>query len=262
MTDPSAAERREELQRFFTAAADHFDQFDKAAAARRSDLEGFFAGLQPARRIATLAQAELDRRAATSFSVFHFFREREEDLSRILASLLRPGEHGQQDLFLRLFLAELRRSGRKTAPPRDAPLDFCRTEFPTRGNRRIDIVLKLGYRWIGIENKPWAGEQHDQVAHYIEDLRARAPGNDPLLLYLSGNGKDAETRPKDGPEAASYLLMPWRDPGDPETPSVERWIEECRRRCAAERVRWFLADFLEYIRRVFTLNEWSGNDEK
>ena len=80
-----------------------------AASSHTNDLQLFFAGLRPAVRIAQRAQAELDRRAATRFSLFDFFHERETDLSRVFGSLLDPsGTHGQGDTFLRLFLDEVR----------------------------------------------------------------------------------------------------------------------------------------------------------
>ena len=80
-----------------------------------NELSTFFAGLQPAVEIARRAQEEMDRRAATKFSVLDLFRShsegrvRETHLSRIFAGLLDPlGTHGQGDRFLSLFLKDLK----------------------------------------------------------------------------------------------------------------------------------------------------------
>ena len=104
-------------------------------------------------------------------------------------------------------------------------------------------MLKLDDMWIGIENKPWAGEQENQLQHYLEFLQRideRA-----CVLYLSGNGEPAETiRDED-----HYLTVPYGRTKD--GPSVAHWMAECHRCCDAENVRWFLKDLFKYIRREF-----------
>ena len=228
----------------------------KTKAAMRShsvDLQSFFAGLGPAVRIAQHAQAELDRRAATRFSLFDFFQERETNLSRVFRGLLDPsGTHGQGDMFLRLFLDEVR----------DVLSDKVRWHFPagnlresqvyleyhTDKRRRIDIVVGVhGDTRIGIENKPWGPEQHKQVSDYFEYLQTNS---DAWLVYLSGDGKQPETLPDDPCESERCPTLPYRG-AERGSPSLEKWVEKCRTECEAERVRWFLTDLLEYIRRRF-----------
>ena len=73
----------------------------------KAELTSFFGGLVPAVDIVRRAQKEMDRRAATKFSIFDYLCVRETDLSRIFADLLDPsGSHGQGDRFLSLFLKE------------------------------------------------------------------------------------------------------------------------------------------------------------
>ena len=230
-----------------------------AASSHTADLQAFFAGLRPAVRIAQRAQAELDRRAATRFSLFDFFHERETDLSRVFGSLLDPsGTHGQGDTFLSLFLDEVREvldgevHGRLPAGSlRDARVDL---EHRTDTGRSIDLVVRVrGHTWIGIENKPWAGEQPNQVSDYLEYLRTRAgPETDPdaWLVYLSGDGKRPETLPDDPKDRMRCPTLPFRG-AERGSPSLENWVEKCRTECEAERVRWFLTDMLEYIRKWF-----------
>ena len=128
-------------------------EVDDSIKVYKAELTNFFASLSPAVAIATRAQAELDRIAATRFSIFGYFRERETDLSRIFANLLNPsGSHGQGDSFLRIFVAELTRQGNEWSNKLggvlpNVSLDRCNIhlEFWTEKERRIDIVLEIPY---------------------------------------------------------------------------------------------------------------------
>ena len=243
-------------------------EVDDSINAYKAGLANFFASLSPAVDIATRAQAELDRIAATRFSVFGYFRERETDLSRIFADLLNPsGIHGQGDSFLRLFVAELTRQGSKWSNKlggvlHNVSLDGCKThlEFPTEKEGRIDIVLEIPYEgkddvWIGIENKPWAVDQEGQISHYLDTLLKKSRKN-AWMLYFSGDGtepsEDAWKGSDDKKKRTLCLTVPYRQNSD-EHPSLENWLQQCWEQCEAERVRWFLKDLLEYIKSQFEI---------
>ncbi len=241
-----------------------------AVGSHKTDLLAFFTGLAPAVRIARRAQAELDRRAATRFSLFDFFHEREEDLSRVFAGLLDPGgTHGQGDAFLRLFLNEVRKvlenEMRERFPAGNLRYSRVYLEHRTETGRSIDIVVRVrGDTWIGIENKPWAGEQPNQVSDYMKYLRTRAgPDTDPdaWVVYLSGDGKPPETLPDDPEDRMRCPTLPYRG-AERGSPSLSNWVEKCRIECEAERVRWFLTDLLEYIRRWFEPAEPAGTGDR
>ena len=250
------------------ALPDFFAGLDSAVAGARRDhearLAAFFTGLGPVVEVARRAQAVLDRRVAPRFSVFDYFKERETDLSRAFGGLLDPaGTHGQGDVFLRLFLGEIHCSLtgelRKDFPYSDTRGCKVHLEYSANGGR-IDIVLEMpGNRWIGIENKPWAPEQEKQVEKYmnhLSELAKSVEGGTAWVLYLSGNGNDPETLPK-GKERERCLTMPYRT-RDGKPPSLENWIRRCGEQCEAERVRWFLKDFLEYIEKSFHLADTPG----
>ena len=205
------------------------------------------------------AQKRLDRIAATRFSVFWYFKENENIISGIFADLLRPnGSHGQGRAFLDLFLQEMDRDRDEGARYRKG-LDYTtatrcvvETEHVIDQHRRIDLVLrfgKAGDRWIGIENKPWAREQEDQLKDYAAYVQAR--DEDAAILYLSGDGSPAKTMPPD--ERSRYGVIPYR--ASATGPSVEHWVQSCMERCEAEKVRWFLNDMLDYIREMFRAGE-------
>ncbi|MYB33535.1 MAG: hypothetical protein F4X92_00090 [Gammaproteobacteria bacterium] len=144
-----------------------------------SDLQGFFNSLGPIIRIAEQAQLKLDRLVATQFSLFDFFNERAENLSRIFREMLNPaGTNGQGDTFLCLFLEEvfkvLDEEVKEGFPTRDLCGSQICLEHRTDYGRRIDIVIRMpktgGNKRIGIENKPWAGESLSQLKYYLESL--------------------------------------------------------------------------------------------
>ena len=201
-------------------------------------------------------------------------------MSRIFAGLLDPsGADGQGDLFLSLFLEELQCAGKtpykdyEGQPPHagtyagDLVCDLLKrfestenkpcsvwTEYSVywkKRRRSIDIVLQLsGNRWIGIENKPWAGEQEDQVEAYLRALLPKSTKDGVLLVYLSGSGEPPTTAPEAQEYRRHCVTMSYRDYSDG-SPSLEHWLQRCHEKCEAERVRWFLKDVLEYIRRSF-----------
>lgn len=245
-------------------------------------LRSFFAGLAPAIEVARSAQAELDRRLATQFSTFadffHFIHKKENTLSRVFASLLDPrGSHGQGCRFLDALSDEVRASmGRtpssvcpedpgvrpETAPP--PAHDECQIhteygftkKFAKKGRSgSIDIVIRwpASKYWIGIENKPWAAEQEEQIKEYFDALLDKVSSGEAiatdrvLVLYFSGNGACPTTAPEDPMKRARCITMPYLAASN--GPSVEGWIRRCRATCEAERIRWFLAELEDYIQK-------------
>ena len=138
-------------------------------------------------------------------------------------------------------------------------------EHRTDTGRSIDIVVRVrGDTWIGIENKPWAGEQPNQVSDYLKYLQTiagTATDTDTWLVYLSGDGKRPETLPDDPEDRMRCPTLPYRG-AERGSPSLENWVEKFRTECEAERVRWFLTDLLEYIRKRFEPAEPTGTGDR
>lgn len=220
------------------------------------DYAGFFIDAAQVLGIAKQAQAKLDHKAATGFSVFDYFRAYENDLSKVFAGLLDPrGGHGQREAFLRCFLNELKLDD---YPSADESWNVY-VEYAVLGNRRIDIVLnhpQPKQRWFGIENKPWAGEQQDQMRDYLKALREKYGAA--RVCYLSGSGEDSTTIDDD--DKCRYLTVPYRK--HDKLPSVEGWVERCLTVCEAEPVRWFLKDLLKYVRHQFSMEGVPAIDYK
>lgn len=123
---------------------------------------------------------------APDFKLFKFFNINENTLSRCLAYLLNPKEdHAQGDLFLSHFHSVIENPENKLA---------CHsarifTEYTITNRRRIDIYIASKDILIGIENKPWAADQIDQLHDYATWLsgEAKRVNTKWLMIYLCNN---------------------------------------------------------------------------
>jgi hypothetical protein len=124
--------------------------------------------------------------------------------------------------------------------------------------RRIDILVELPRFGIAIENKPWASDQADQVADYVEHMRRRH-GEQFLFFYWSGHG-GAPSSIKPGEreklERAGRLHV-WSYQRE-----VREWLEASRQGCQAQKVDWFLKDLLGYLARTFGGVPDTSEDER
>lgn len=131
---------------------------------------------------------DLNKKDAIEFNVFRYITADENGLSRIIADLLNVNDvHGQQALFLSSFLELI---GRGSWDATSCRFVQCEQQTDALGTkRRIDIVVQ-GERWtLGIENKPSAADQPNQVLDYLHELRKRRSIlNETLLIYLTPEG--------------------------------------------------------------------------
>jgi len=195
-------------------------------------------------------------RHADAFTVFDYIQPDENGLSDILADLLDPkGKRGQGNRFLHLFMQNL-----KVTLPSYVHQVKVHREEPTKyihnSLRRIDILVDFGTFGLGIENKPWAEEQPDQVKDYLEHLR-RQYGDSFLLAYLCGDGSAPLSVPATDlvrlEHANQFRLLAYPT-------GVRYWLELCMESCQADRVCWFLRDLGGYVKGNFRLEvaNWRG----
>jgi hypothetical protein len=241
------------VERFFTTArtalSEHLAPFGQ-------HVEGYLSGVRSELVHAQGEIAAYNKQHTNGFNVFAYIRPNENGLSDILADLLDPrGRHGQGDAFLRLLAGQLE-VPLPAGPRRATVYREEMTTYISKPRRRIDIVLDFGTFGIGIENKPWAGEQPHQVEDYFSHLGGRYPEGF-LLIYLSGDGQPP---PSVGIEELirrekqnEFRLLAYR------TEFVD-WIRSCIALCQAESFRWFLRDFLSYVLEQFDPpgNDWKG----
>lgn len=206
-------------------------------------------------RVDSLHEAErrMAERLAPNFNLFDFFRGDENGISLCLACLLDPkGTHGQGHKFLSLFIKQL--------PPlaRGVPnwlsnlpqkiLTERATDKIEQNNRRIDISIEWRNGVVGIENKPWANDQDQQLADYARHLQESAKGlgfkDNWLLIYLSDREPDKSSLPPE--QRASY-----RENGnyvEIDYTMLCAWLDECAKESKALVIRVFIEELAKYIR--------------
>jgi len=193
---------------------------------------------------------KLNRYLAMDFNVFFLFPINEDTISDIIAFLLNPAEsHGQGYSFLKEFLEVLKEKN-EVLNKKLETLEiwnmlsevYVIRERTTYTGRRIDIFVKLPGFVIGIENKPWAGEQVNQLTDYSKFLE-EVKEKENLLIYLDGYGRESrsigeekELLKKEG----KFLEVSYNN-------FLQPWLRRCYNVCKAEKIRMFLKDFINWI---------------
>jgi hypothetical protein len=219
----------------------------------RSDLDAFYSMLQARLDISKAARGRIALLNAPDFTPFGYISPDENTVSRIVADLLdADGAHGQGGRFLRKFLALLkvdtRRLPNRYVVVTQSPL------FASRFLGFLDILVDFGDFGVGIENKPWAGEQVNQIERYCAALESRYSDKF-CLVYLSGTGRDPTS-------ISGERLMSLKSKNKLITVrygAIQHWARDCASVCEADKVRWFLRDFERYLADNFAGD--GGDDE-
>jgi hypothetical protein len=213
---------------------------------------GLFAKLLAAVKPALLAAdrewQKVAANEAPTFRALSVLSPDENRLSDIIAELLSPrGSHGQGATFLTLFTSRCGSVSGRPLHHVSIHRESC-TIFIANQRRRIDLLVDGGKWGIGIENKPWAGEQKDQLQDYADDLEKRF-GDSFLLIRLAGNDGDAKSLDAVRQEqlSAQGKFASWRYDTD-----LLAWVNACRQRCQAPRVASFLEELVRFIAAEFT----------
>ena len=150
------------------------------------------------------------------------------------------GRHGQGSLFLDAFL-------KRTECADWAKASQCRsvkTEKATNEGRRIDIFMEFNNGVIGIENKPWAGDQPLQLSDYSDWLMAFSGKKKWLLIFLSNRDPEVSSIPADRRGSLAndrhFLQMDFDD--------LANLMDECAAKTKALTVRIFVEELAKYIR--------------
>lgn len=126
------------------------------------------------------------------FRVMHMESDEVYTHSAVIAELLNPkGSHGCGDTFLKLFLELL-------PSPFDSPFDTqdAKTEVEVvigeitdEEGGRMDVLIESKGQAIIIENKIYAGDQHNQLLRYYNYAEKQYRKGKYKLLYLTLDGK-------------------------------------------------------------------------
>jgi|TARA_R100001129_G_scaffold64942_1_gene44378 hypothetical protein len=169
---------------------------------------------------------------APRLNAFSLFQPNEVRLSRIIADLFDPkGTHGQDILFLNALLGALHL-------PRASIIEpiAVRREMLTKAGRQIDLVIEMPRMILGIENKPWAAQQPDQLVDYLAALEGWSRGRTPILIFLSNKE----------PESAQGDVRVVRLHSDDET-SLSQILKECSAQIRASRTQTHIKEMIAYL---------------
>lgn len=187
------------------------------------------------------AKKRYSSKIAPDFRLLRFFNINENTLSKCLAFLLSPDEsHAQGDLFLSSFYQLIEKSETLIAD-RKAQVS---TEYTITNSRRIDILIADQHELTGIENKPWAADQKDQLHDYARWLAAEAQrrGGGWSLVYLCNNEISEFTY-------RSRLSDDLNEHVKPITFfQMENWLSNCALHIEAPAVRCFVEALVKFIR--------------
>ena len=198
---------------------------------------------------------------APDFSVFDFINTNETGISWILANLLNPkSTHGQKTLFLEKFIKiclpnidnhEDKRWQNYLTNLSNTTVITEQTTTASQTNRRMDIYLsaKISDETFGIciENKPYAGDQPDQLTDYYNELKNRNL-TCKHLVYLSEYGEPSDYSVK------AELLDIWRNEkifSHVTYTQLVEWLTECKKDCQNQSVTEFINQFIKFIQKQF-----------
>ncbi len=214
----------------------------------KQETHDFFKGAKQGLAIWRQATAILDLHLARRFNFFHSIKFNENRMSDVFVYLLNPeGAHGQGELFLREFLSDVSMERLPESGWSHVRIDREETTTQINRSRRIDIEIafRIDDDWIAIavENKPWAGDQDQQLSDYARHLESMYKGRF-KLIYLTPNGEtpseySIKREKREELENAGKLvnasIRKWANDNG--------WLKRAESEVKAERVRWFVSDF-------------------
>jgi hypothetical protein len=118
------------------------------------------------------------------------------------------------------------------------------TEKQANGMRRIDIYLEFSGGIIGIENKPWAGDQDNQLKDYAAYLKGIAGNKKWLLIYLSNS--DPSENSITASERKSLETEGTFERFD--YGKLVDWLQICACKSKAPVVRMFIEELAKFVR--------------
>ena len=146
-------------------------------------------------------RTNIERDPFRIFNVFEVLsvQDNEVIMCRMLKELLDPnGKHGKGNKFLKLFFQVINESSGEIVSDEDLDKSYKSNEIVVDcehvigDKRRIDILIRVGARYIPIEVKIDAGEQENQVQDYLNycnKMQKKDGSNDKtVLLYLTLDG--------------------------------------------------------------------------
>jgi hypothetical protein len=214
-------------------------------------VERFFSNIRYRMKIASRVRRQMNYFLAQDFNVFDYIPCYEENLSGIIGGLLDiNGTHGQGSSFLAEFIkllpGEMQERLAGIADNCTITLESYTANIENT-RRRMDIVIQSPDAVLVIENKPYACDQGKQLDDYIRNVKNLG---EYVIVYMPGYKRypDENSLPESErirlEKEGRFCVFPYQT-------KMKEWLGNCYKECRAEKVRWFLLDFIEYINRSF-----------
>lgn len=224
-------------------------------------LKKFFKDLASSYKTIKATTLPKNNMLALNFNLVELIDPDDRKISDLLALLLNPKEtHAQEEKFLEKFLEQIKKSLMKTPELIDGIIYEKLTEktdlmesiiikkLPIDSKKSIDLAVMLPNGLvIAIENNLSMEHQKDQLKDYDSFLN-ETNSRHYLLIYLDAWGRESKSidiKRKLKLKAHGKLIEV----------SYQRflkpWLRECFKVCKADKVRWFLRDFIAWIERRF-----------
>lgn len=204
-----------------------------------------------------------------NFNVFNILGIYSDELSHsaFIANLLNAkGRHGQKDTFLKLFIEKIRSTNKFNEETKQ--FDILRSfdtgsshavvekhigtvNYENAEGGRIDIVINDGRSNIIIENKIWAGDQHQQLLRYNNEDK-NAP-----IIYLTLDGKEPSIHSKGHLEnGKEFICVSYQN-------NIVNWLESCIKEMANKPViKETLNQYLHLIKQLTNQTENSKMEKE
>jgi PD-(D/E)XK nuclease superfamily len=188
------------------------------------------------------ARNKFAKELAPDFRIFDYLRNDELGISRCIADLLNPvGTHAQGAVFLTEFLKLI---GYDTPWHMDCRKNSVEVEKQIEKQRRIDIFIELANIVIGIENKPWAGDQENQLSDYASFLKKTAGNKKWMLIYLCNwepsSYSMVENERVAMEESGNFLTLNFSQ--------LAEWLDSCVSKTKVLAVRVFIDELGKFVR--------------
>ena len=180
---------------------------------------------------------------SNEFSAFEYINLHEVLMSTIFKDLLNPrGKHGQGSLFLDEFLSLLEIENPVLTERFSIITEALTSHLDS--NRRIDILLNWGNKFaIGIENKPYAIDQNNQLSDYSKQLSKEFNDNY-VLVFLSNRSPDVSSIEKDMAESLTkqkkFIHLGFND--------IIIWLEKSKEKVKLPKITHYIEDLINKIK--------------
>lgn len=181
------------------------------------------------------------KKLSPDFSPLSLFKINENTISKCLAFLLDPTEtHAQGKLFTQNFYQHFIKNNKYQSVK-----SVCLEQAVEQDDsyRRLDIFVETSDLLIGIENKPWAEDEENQLYDYGCWLKKKAGRSRKkwILFYLSNTeyseyslSNDADKDIKDNVHHITYY-------------EIIKWLEECTYKIESIQVKIFIESIMKFI---------------